>query len=112
VAAIPASLPYVGKQGLVAPYFWTMYFFFLIITLAVCVSVLYAREKGDQAGVKMFLGATSLKLIVCMTVALIYSRTTHINAVTFILNFFYLYFLNTAFEVYSLLSNLRHQIRK
>ncbi len=44
-----------------------------------------------------------------MTVALIYLHKYKVNDVVFVLNYFYLYFLYTAFEIYSLLSNLRVQ---
>jgi len=42
-----------------------------------------------------------------MTLALVYLRKHTVNDVVFVLNYFYLYFLYTAFEIYSLLSNLR-----
>lgn len=47
-----------------------------------------------------------------MSFALIYLYKYKVNDIVFVLNFFYLYFFYTAFEIYSLLSNLRVQNKK
>ncbi len=47
-----------------------------------------------------------------MTIALIYMRKYKVNDIVFVLNYFYLYLFYTAFEIYSLLSNLRVQNKK
>ncbi|OKS87971.1 hypothetical protein RG47T_3435 [Mucilaginibacter polytrichastri] len=94
------------------PKFWFIYLFYFLITYVVCSIVVLGQEKGDKPGVQLFLGATTVKLLACMTFAVIYLLYIRINASRFILCFFSLYFLNTAFEIYTLLSNLRIQNKK
>ena len=112
IALPPALLDLAGKSGLLIPGFWLIYQFFSSLTFLICLSVIWGQQKNGTLGGQIFLGATTLKLLLCMTIALIYLHKYHVNDVVFVLNYFYLYFLYTAFEIYSLLSNLRVQNKK
>ena len=50
-----------------------------------------------------------VKLLFCMVLVLVYLLKFKVNDIIFVANFISLYFLFTAFEVYALLCNLRHQ---
>jgi hypothetical protein len=54
----------------------------------------------------VFLIGTTVKLILCMCFALAYLHKNHVNNIYFLTDFFYLYLLNTVFEIYSLLTIL------
>jgi hypothetical protein len=112
IAALPLWAGYSHYSIWLIPKFWVIYLFYFFITYIVCSIVVLGQKKGDKPGAQLFLIATSLKLLACMIFALIYLRYMPINASRFILCFFYLYFLNTAFEIYTLLSNLRIQNKK
>jgi hypothetical protein len=105
----PAVLGYAGNQSWFIPGFWLIFQFFSSLTFLICLSVIWGQRQNGTLGGQIFLGATTLKLVLCMTLALIYLRKYTVNDVVFVLNYFYLYFSYTAFEIYSLLSNLRVQ---
>jgi uncharacterized membrane protein YozB (DUF420 family) len=107
IALPPALMDYAGKGGSLIPGFWLIFQFFSSLTFLICLSVIWGQKQNGTLGGQIFLGATTLKLVLCMTLALIYLRKHTVNDVVFVLNYFYLYFLYTAFEIYSLLSNLR-----
>ncbi|MBE7175350.1 MAG: hypothetical protein INR69_03055 [Mucilaginibacter polytrichastri] len=92
------------------PKFNVLFGFYTVLTLAVIISVLYVRRRGSaENSARTFLAATVLKLLLCMGIALFYILKFDADRSLFVLNFFYLYFLNTAFEMYALIRNLRHQ---
>ena len=112
IALPPALLDFAGKGSLLIPGFWLIYQFFSSLTFLICLGVIWGQQKNGTLGGQIFLGATTLKLLLCMTIALIYLHKYKVNDIIFVLNYFYLYFLYTAFEIYSLLSNLRVQNKK
>ncbi|WP_345948560.1 MULTISPECIES: hypothetical protein [unclassified Mucilaginibacter] len=108
----PALINYAGNAAWLIPGFWLIFQFFSSLTFLISLSVIWAQQKNGTLGGQVFLGATTLKLLLCMTIALIYTHRYKVNDIVFVLNYFYLYFLYTAFEIYSLLSNLRVQNKK
>jgi len=108
----PVLLGYAGMRQWLVPGFWYIYLFFFIITLLTCSIVLIGQAQNSKIGTQLFLTATIVKLLTCMAFAVIYVLYVPVGASLFILCFFYLYFLNTAFEIYTLLSNLRVQNKK
>jgi hypothetical protein len=112
IALPPAMLDFFGKGSLLMPKFWLIFQFFSSLTFLISLGVVWAQKKDSTLGGQVFLGATTLKLLLCMTVALLYLRKNRVNDVVFVLNYFYLYLFYTAFEIYSLLSNLRDQNKK
>ena len=56
-----------------------------------------------------FLAVTVVKMMGCMALALLFVLKFDVDKTVFLINFFYVYFLNTGFEVYVLLRNLRNQ---
>lgn len=111
--ALPAVLfSYTSYHTWLIPGFWLIFQFFSSLTFLISLGVIWGQIKSGELGTQIFLGATTFKFILCMTIALIYLHKYQVNDVAFILNYFYLYFLYTAFEIYSLLSNLRVQKKK
>lgn len=112
IALPPVLLDYAGRPQLLVPGFWLLFQFFSSLTFLLCLGVIYGQQRSGELGGQIFLGGTAFKLIVCMFLALIYLSKYKVDDVVFVLNFFYLYFFYTAFEVYSLLTNLRVQNKK
>lgn len=112
LAIPPVLVIYTGHGQLLDPRFWAMFVFFIIITVIVCLSVIIAQNNDSKTGVQVFMGATTIKLLACMFFALFYVKFYHVKPISFICSFFYLYLLNTAFEIRTLLSNLRDQNKK
>ncbi|RFZ90177.1 hypothetical protein D0C36_23335 [Mucilaginibacter conchicola] len=105
LAAIPALL---GSAWLV-PKFWVLFFFVTAFTVIVIASLLAVQRIKPELYAQTFLATTIVKMLGCMAFALIFVSKIHIDKTVFLLDFAYLYFLNTAFEVYVLLCNLRNQ---
>ncbi|QXV65448.1 hypothetical protein INP83_20650 [Mucilaginibacter sp. 21P] len=105
LAAIPAFL---GRAWLV-PKFWVLFFFITAFTFIVIGSILAVQRIKPNLYAQTFLATTIVKMLGCMAFALIFVSKIHIDHTIFLIDFAYLYFLNTAFEVYVLLCNLRNQ---
>jgi len=56
-----------------------------------------------------FLAATTVKILAAMFFALFFLMKVKPNNGIFLADFFYVYFLNIAFEIYGLLCTLRNQ---
>ncbi|WP_462227162.1 hypothetical protein [Mucilaginibacter sp.] len=109
LAALPMWLTQNGHTDLITPHFWLIYFFLSGLTLAVIIGVTLAQQINAEKGAQAFLAATVFKILSCLVFALVFLLKNKVNKYVFVADFFYLYFLNTAFEVYILLRNLRNQ---
>ncbi len=91
------------------PGFWGMFFFVSVITLIVVVMVLAVQQRDREMYASAFLGGTTFKLLACLVFVLVFVRKNHPEKYVFVADFMYLYLLNTVFEIYGLLHNLRNQ---
>ena len=86
-----------------------MFGFLAGITYVAYVLVDIGIKRDPEVGVMAIMGSIAVKMIFCMAFVLIYSIKAKGIGLVFLLNFFSLYLLFTAFEIYCLLRNLRHQ---
>lgn len=91
------------------PKFWVIFGAIALLTLMAYIFSWIGIRKGGEFSVLAILGGILLKLIFCMVLVLVYLQKFKVNDLVFAGNFISLYFLFTAFEVYALLCNLRHQ---
>jgi hypothetical protein len=98
-----------ASNAILVPYFWPLLVFLSAITLLAFFLASKAIKTDAEASIYVIMGVSISKLLLCMTLVLVYSLKVRVNAVFFALEFFSLYFLFTSFEVYALLCNLRHQ---
>lgn len=94
------------------PRFWVMYGFMAGITLLVYLLSLIGIKRGGDHESAILLAAIVLRLLLTLCFILFYVSKIRVDAVLFLVNFFSTYLLFTAFEIYCLLCNLRHQIKK
>ncbi|WP_231459029.1 MULTISPECIES: hypothetical protein [unclassified Pedobacter] len=106
--AVALPLVFPGLQILVGS-FWLIFGFIAGITYIAYFLAYVGINRNPEAGVMAILGSVILKMIFCMAFVLIYSINTKENGLLFVVNFFSVYLLFTAFEMYCLLRNLRHQ---
>ena len=71
--------------------------------------MLVTYQKKKEYFAQAFLGGTTLKILITMIFIFILLRNNKVNKLVFMADFLYIYLLNTAFEVYILLRNLRHE---
>jgi len=109
IALPPLAYVYFGKGLGLIPVFWDVFLMFALLTFIVCFSTLLTNLKNSKLSVQAFLVATIIKLLVCMFFVPVYLSQYRVNQLHFLVCYFYLYLLNTAFEIYALLCNLRLQ---
>jgi len=109
LAIAPLWAQYNGHADLLTQHFWLMFSFLSGLTLVAIVAVIKGQQIDAERGTQVFLGATVFKILACLVFALVLILKNKVNKPIFVADFFYIYFLNMAFEVYSLLRNLRNQ---
>ena len=112
ITALLPVLLQLFKPFFLIPAFWRLFLLFNLLTLFICVSCILGNQKNSMAGTQIFLIATVAKMLLCMVFVAVYIKNHQVNAIHFVANFFYLYILNTVFEISALLRNLRLQNRK
>ena len=96
-------------KDLLIPKFWVIFGTIATLTLLAYIFSWIGIKKGGEFSIVAMMGGILLKLLFCMVLVLVYLLKFKVNDIIFAANFISLYFLFTAFEVYALLCNLRHQ---
>ncbi|MDB5006457.1 MAG: hypothetical protein JWQ84_641 [Mucilaginibacter sp.] len=110
IAIPPYALNKFGHSDLLIPEFWLIFFFLSGLTVLVVTSILIIRQMYPTMFSEAFMGATVVKILSCLIFVLVFLAKNKMNKYVFLGDFFYVYFLNTAFEVYILLRTLRNKI--
>lgn len=108
-AVPPLVLIYTGHADWLTPKFWLLFFFVSGLTFLTVISILMVAKINAEMYAQVFLAATTVKILASMIFALIFLLKIKVNKYVFAADFFYIYFLNMAFEIYGLLCNLRNQ---
>ncbi|WP_207426792.1 hypothetical protein [Pedobacter sp. SYSU D00535] len=98
-----------SKDSVLVPDFWLIFGFQYFITVIAYSASVFGLRKGPEISTLVIMGALAVKMLFCMAFVLAYLLKISVNGVSFAVQFFSVYFLFTAFEVYALLRNLRHQ---
>lgn len=101
-----------GFQDIFIVKFWLMFVFVAGVTWVAINACLFGINSGGSNTSFIILCANTIKLLFCMFFALFYLQTYNVNPFYFVLCFFSVYLLFTAFEIYTLLLNLRHLNKK
>jgi len=110
IAIPPYYLQNYGHADMITPQFWLVFFFLAGLTLIVVTGILIVRQMFPNMFSEAFMGATVFKILASLIFVLVFLAKNKVNKYVFVGDFFYAYFLNTAFEVYILLRTLRHKI--
>ena len=106
------ALSYFTADALVHAYVWYILAFFVLVT----AGTFYITRLGisyDQDNFQLYyFGSMGFRMMLSIGVVCIYVYLFSENELQFVLNFFALYFLFTGFEIYSLLANLRPNLKK
>jgi len=109
IAIPPVLLQQTGNSSLLNAGFWTIFTFMSVLTFLVLVGMLVVYQKNEEYFTQAFLGGTTIKILACLIFIFVFRANNTINKLAFIVDFFYIYLLNTCFEVYVLLRKLRHK---
>ena len=112
VGLVIGALAYFTGHALVHTYIWYVLAFFVFITaLTFYITRLGISYDNDNFQLYYF-GSMGFRMLLSIGVVFIYVYLFSENELQFVLNFFVLYFLFTGFEIYSLLANLRPNLKK
>ena len=109
IAIPPMVLQYTGNTDLLTNGFWTLFFFMSGLTLLVLIGMLYIKQINQEYFAQAFLAGTTFKILACLVFILVFLAKHTVNKPVFVAGFMYIYILNTVFEIYALLRNLRNQ---
>jgi len=110
ITAIPPVLVnYTGHANWLVPRFWLIFFFISMLTFITVFLVNFVGKINYSLYTQTFLAATTVKILAAMFFALFFLMKVKPNNGIFLADFFYVYFLNIAFEIYGLLCTLRNQ---
>ena len=109
LAVPPILLSYTSNQNLIIPRFWLVFSYISGLTLIVVYSTALMHAINPDNFAQAYLAATVFKILGILTFIVIFVLKNRVNKPIFVADFAYIYFLNTAFEVYSMLCNLRNQ---
>jgi len=101
--AVYLILFYLVPAKYISPAIPAIIIFFTILTTSVFYYQIKASLKRTSKFVNFFLLATALKLLLFLTLVVIYSLLNKADAVNFILSFFIIYVTFSVFEVIQLL---------
>jgi hypothetical protein len=110
IAIPPYALEKYGHADLVISDFWMIFGFMSGLTLLVVASILIIRQIYPTMFSEAFMGATGFKILTCLIFIVVFLKNNTVNKHVFLGDFFYIYLLNTVFEIYILLRTLRHKI--
>jgi hypothetical protein len=97
-----------SAQDVLIPWFWGVFALMAGTTLIAYLSSWFGIKKGGEASILSLMAVMGIKIFICMGLAIVYLMNFKVKSAPFLIEFFSLYFLFTAFEVYFLLRNLRH----
>lgn len=109
IAIPPYALNKYGHADLLIADFWLVFGFLSGLTILVVASILIIRQMYPTMFSEAFMGATGFKILACLFFIVVFLKNNTVNKHVFVGDFFYIYFLNTVFEVYILLRTLRHK---
>jgi hypothetical protein len=109
IAIPPLALQYTGNTGLLADGFWTVFCFMSGVTFLILVVMLIATNKNQEYLTPAFLGGTTFKILASLIFIFVFLSKKPSDKPIFLVDFLYVYLLNTVFEVYILLRTLRHK---
>lgn len=89
------------------PHPWLLLLFFILTTAGLHYFLIRNPESKPQSFVRGFMGVTSLKLMVYLFIIVCYFLFMKETAAGFIIHFMFYYVAFSAFEVISLLGDLR-----
>lgn len=78
---------------------WTLLVYFLFITMLFHFGLVQASKGRPQVFIRYYMASTTFKLLIHMSVVVIYALFNKEDAIRFISTFLVLYIIFTAFEV-------------
>lgn len=110
LAAPPLIADYFfADRNLIIPKFWPMFAIYSFLTFNIYVLASWRMRISDRDSAQALLISITVKMLFSMIIAFVYIRNNTFEPINFVINFFYLYFFHTVFEIYCLLCNLRNQ---
>ncbi|GAB3824144.1 hypothetical protein [Pontibacter rugosus] len=107
---IGALLQFTG-YALLHPYIWYILLFFVLITGFTYYLIQLGFTNDPDNFQAYYFASMGFRMVLSIGVIALYAWFFKEGRLSFVFNFFALYFLFTGFEIYSLLANLRPNLR-
>src|ERR1700742_27734 len=99
IAVPPVILQYSGNGNLLNTGFWTIFLFMSVLTFLVLMLMMIVYQKNAEYFAQAFLGGTTVKILGCLIFIFVFLANNKVNKLIFGVDFFYIYLLNTGFEI-------------
>lgn len=109
IALPPLAFQYTGNSGFLTAGFWATFLFMSGLTFLLLLGMLIAKQKDQSYFTQAFLAGTTIKILACLIFIFVFLTKYAVDKHVFLGDFFYIYLLNTVFEIYVLLRSLRHE---
>jgi len=91
---------------------WMIVLFFFLLTLASLYIIKKITKKKPDNFLAIYFSAMIGRLFISIIFAAIFILTDRANVFNFAINFLFLYLLFLGFEIYGIMTNLRHHFKK
>jgi hypothetical protein len=91
---------------------WIVLVFFFLLTLASLIVIEKVTRKNAKNFLAIYFSAMIARLFISIIFATIFILTDRSHVFNFAINFLFLYLLFLGFEIYGIITNLRHQFKK
>ena len=91
---------------------WIILVFFFLLTLASLIIIEKITKKNPKNFLAVYFSAMIARLFISIIFATVFILTDRENVFNFSINFLFLYLLFLGFEIYGIITNLRHHLKK
>lgn len=109
--AIAGITPYISTTPIIHPYIFWIILYFVLLTAGTYFFVVRGLRRDLFALQNRYMASLALRLILSATCIILYIVLIKTEKISFVLNFFAVYFAYTIFEIRSLLTNLRAHLK-
>lgn len=111
VIALAMQLVFTNTR-FVLPDLWWVFVFFVVLTLIIYYISVYSLKMSVKNSMTLILGSMMFRLFSSLAYLISYLVITGSKDIPFVTGFMALYILFQVFEIYHLLANLRHDLKK
>lgn len=91
---------------------WIILLFFVLLTLASLVTIEKFTKNNSKNFLAVYFSTMIARLFISIIFAAIFILTDRSNVFNFAMNFLFLYLLYLGFELYGIITKLRHHFKK
>ena len=111
VLLIAGITPYISKAPIIHSYIFWIILYFVLLTAGTYLFVVRGLRRDLFALQNRYMASLAIRLLLSAACIILYIVLVKTAKISFVLNFFAVYFVYTVFEIRSLLTNLRAHLK-